>query len=134
MTPPALTLGRPGQLKTRIHGADQSCSTSTAPTPARRMCARNSRAAAGPGYGNWGEFIYSGSGRCLAENADLDRVVMQNCGTDLSWQEWEPLPVYPGTVYVNGYTGLLLATNTLISGRCVYADGTTNDQYATWYS
>jgi hypothetical protein len=87
---------------------------------------------------NYGNFIYNGSGRCLAENADLNRVVMQNCGDDLSWQLWLPDPgaLYrvPGTIYWNGYTGKFLATNTLTSGTYVYATGTIPSQWSEWYS
>jgi hypothetical protein len=92
----------------------------------------------------FGEFIYSGSGRCLADNASIGRVVMQNC-TGALWQEWDAVPAYeyapdaPGTVYVNDWTDLythtagFLATNTLTSGTYVYATGNYADQWTEWY-
>jgi hypothetical protein len=100
---------------------------------------------------NWGEFIYSGSGRCLADNNDDGYVVMQNCAGD-SWQEWKPLPaadlppcpvpgcIYSGTVYINDWayyntpSAGFLSTFTLASGTGVYATGYYPDQYSDWYS
>jgi hypothetical protein len=100
-------------------------------------------------YDSYGLFIYSGSGRCLGENAYLGRVVMQNC-IGASWQEWEPEPAslygggnQPGTVYTNEWTSYLgggpttcsclLATNTLTSGTYVYATGNFADRWTEWY-
>jgi hypothetical protein len=95
-------------------------------------------------FGNTGRFIYSGSGRCLAENADLNRAVMQNCSGNDSWQQWEPVswsPLGPGTGYYNVWseynaTGgcALLATNTLTSGTYVYATGCIPSTWSEWYS
>jgi len=79
-----------------------------------------------------GEFIYSGSGRCLADNASINRAVMQNCDA-ASWQEWETIQGSPGILYTNDYTTDFLATNSLISGTYVYATGKYADQWTEWY-
>jgi hypothetical protein len=97
-----------------------------------------------PSVGTWGNIVYTGSGRCLAENADLARVVMQNCGGDVSWQEWYPQRQPNGSyVYDNLWTldnygtstlcHCALATNTLTSGTYVYATGNYIDQWTEWY-
>jgi hypothetical protein len=84
--------------------------------------------------GGYGEVIYSGSGRCLADNASIGRVVMQNC-TGASWQEWAPTyEVYGSIAFFNEYTSELLATNTLTSGTYVYATGLYIDQWTEWYN
>jgi hypothetical protein len=95
------------------------------------------------GDGDTGEFIYSGSGRCLAEDAELNRAVMQNC-TGAEWQEWIPQQeADSATVYFNEWasdeygahtmTAGLLATNSLTSGTYVYATGNYVDQWTLWY-
>jgi hypothetical protein len=95
-------------------------------------------------FGKYGEFVYTGSGRCLADNADLNRAVMQNCGGK-SWQEWKPIPNsivgLPGTSYINEYVydqthgkEGFLATNSLTSGTYVYCTGRYVDQWTEWYS
>jgi hypothetical protein len=96
-----------------------------------------------PADGVEGEIIYSGSGRCLAEDAELNRAVMQNC-TGAEWQEWWPQSGGDSaTVYYNDWasdeygahtmTAGILATNSLVSGTYVYATGNFPDQWTLWY-
>lgn len=93
--------------------------------------------------GGTSEFVYSGSGRCLAEDADLNRAVMQNC-TGAEWQEWIPQQeANSATAFFNYWasdeygahtmTSGLLATNSLTSGTYVYATGNFVDQWTLWY-
>jgi hypothetical protein len=83
-----------------------------------------------------GEFIYTGSGNCLAENKNIGRVVMQTCNGK-EWQEWQEIqtPGYPGYEWENDQVlGLgYMATNSLVSGTYVYATGTFVDQWTEWY-
>jgi hypothetical protein len=111
------------------------------------------------GFEGKGEFVYSGSGNCLADNNDDGYVVMQTCAKD-SWQEWVryhasqfncgsmPGCIYTGTVYVNVWasdlpgapfqgntdTAGFLSTFSLTSGTGVYATGNYPDQWSNWYS
>lgn len=96
-------------------------------------------------YNHWLTFIFTGSGRCLADNAAEDRVVMQKCA-NVTWQTWAPIPKrvngLPSTSYVNEYVVLdqtggtfwYLATHSLTSGTYVYATGTSVDRWTEWYS
>jgi hypothetical protein len=84
--------------------------------------------------GGFGEVIYSGSGKCLADNASIGRVVMQNCSRQ-TWQEWAPTYEVSGSIaFFNEYTNGLLATNSLTSGTYVYATGCCIDQWTEWYN
>lgn len=89
-----------------------------------------------PPVGDTGQIIYSGSGRCLAQNAELNRAVMQNC-SNVSWQEW----ISVGDAYFNLWAVdhskddcALLATQALTSGTYVYATGCLASQWSTWYT